>query len=641
MSVTSKLMKNYESGSPVSHDQEIATARDGNGDLMFFSIGSDGHLYFYAKDAGSTTGWKRLDLSVELGQQVQTLHIATAQDADGTPILAAAFQDPANPNNALLYHTRDFSDQPAASRWVSRGTMQGVEVTHIATGAGKAGDVLIVISTQQGNQATSYLINPDPNGTWLSKEVPVPLQSKGVLGIAIGHTQRLERIQAVEALLYTLLQVDDNTNALIVTSLPTFNYYNHQIPLDDEPTAIGTISDQNGDTELFAGSTTLYQLNAALQLSQNADTVKSGKVQVGSQPFGHNIKKVENGRNKDGQLEAWVLTEDGYLYFAQQQSDGAWTEPFILENEVGQLTALRNDQDDSIDIFIVDLNDQLHHLWQDQVTSRWKDQQILLAETDTTVEFNSYATQVTLTNQDGTPAPDQQCTVRASELSMLAVNGSKYFVDQGSDFVQCATDENGQIAITNRAEGLASPVIRLEAEVLGGVVDINPAADVKNRLSGLSADDIKNARVQTTKDSTTQPLFQNQTGLDLEGASQAISQLVGLHDQLPSGNGSTAQVNITGDGAIPAGEGSTFSNQLNVESLPTDYYWGLDLTGDQPVYSDNQPHIQNNFLQTYNAKLSAAPSTAQTSLVGGVESIWGDIEHAFGDAWEAVKQDFV
>ena len=643
LSVSSKLMKNYESGSPVSHDQEIATARDKSGNLMFFSIGSDGHLYFYAKDSGSTTGWNRVDLSVELGQQIKTMHIATAQDVDGSPILAAVFQDPANPSNVLLYHTRDFSDQPASSRWVSRGTMPGVEVTHIATGAGKAGDVLIVISTQQGNQATCYMINPDPKGTWLWKEVPVPIQSKGVFGIAIGHNQRIERIQTVEALLYTLLQVDDNTSALIVTSLPNFNFYNHQIPLNDHPTAIGTISDASGDTELFAGSTTLYQLNGALQLSQNADQVNSGKVNIGTQSFVHNIKTVVNGRNSAGQLEAWILTEDGFLYFAQQQADNTWTEPFALENEVGQLTALRNDQDDSIDIFTVDLNDQLHHLWQDQVTSRWKDQQIVLAETDTTVEFDSYATQITLTNQDGTPASDQQCTIRASELSMLAVNGSKYFVDQSSDSVVSATDDNGQITITNKAQGLASPVIRLEADFLGGVVDINPAAGVKNKLSSLSADDIKNATMQTTKDGATEPLFQNQSGLDLDGTSQAISQLVGLHDQLPSSNGGdgTAQVNVTGDGAIPREAGASFSNQLNVDSLPADYYWGLDLTGDHPAYSDNQTHIQNNFLQTYNAKLSAAPPAPQTSAVGGVEGVWEDIEHAFGDAWEAVKQGFI
>src|SRR5690348_13642986 len=98
LSISSTLMKNYESGSPVSQNQEIAIAQDANGNFLFFSIGNDHHLYLIAKDPGSEKGWKQQDLSQELGATIEALHIATTQDMNGHPILVAAVRDTSKPN---------------------------------------------------------------------------------------------------------------------------------------------------------------------------------------------------------------------------------------------------------------------------------------------------------------------------------------------------------------------------------------------------------------------------------------------------------------------------------------------------------------------------------------------------------------
>lgn len=63
VTIASELMKNYQPAAPVSGDNAIATAMDKNGQLLFFSIGTDKRIYMFTKADGSATGWERSDLS--------------------------------------------------------------------------------------------------------------------------------------------------------------------------------------------------------------------------------------------------------------------------------------------------------------------------------------------------------------------------------------------------------------------------------------------------------------------------------------------------------------------------------------------------------------------------------------------------
>ena len=77
--VTSKLMQNYETGSPVDYHNAIAATSDASGNLLFFSIGTDGHIYSFTSADDTTTGWHRTDLSQGMD--------------DFTAVLLAAEQD--------------------------------------------------------------------------------------------------------------------------------------------------------------------------------------------------------------------------------------------------------------------------------------------------------------------------------------------------------------------------------------------------------------------------------------------------------------------------------------------------------------------------------------------------------------------
>jgi len=599
VAISSRLMTSYESGSPVSHDREIVTAHDSVGNLMFFSIGNDGHLYQLSKESGSATGWKRSDL--------------------------------AHPQTVLLFHTKDFAPN-SASRWVPRGNMSGVEITHITTGATKTGQVLIVVSTQQQNQAISYLINPDPTDTtWLWKEVPMPLESKSVNDIRIGHHARLETINGVDAMLYSLLQIDDLTSKLVLTSLPDFTFFNHEVALDFNPSAIELTAGSNGGTELFVGNTALVQLSPKLQVSKDIAAIQSNRIQIGKAAFPHVINKLVIGKTPSGALEAWILTEDGVLYFSQESAPGKFSEPLPIQRSIGQLTARRNEQTDAIDLFVVNLDNQLIHFWQDPTTTRWKQSQILLEGVNTALEFQAYTTQITLLDADNMPQAGKKVTIRASELTQVKINGKTYFIDAKTDVAECESDLKGQIVIENKITRLTSPLIRLEADFLNHAIEINPSAAIKEKLTQLSLDDLKTARLQTADSQVSEPLFTSNAE-QLADAHAAIQELIKLHQTLPSDpsqlNAGVTSVDQLQTEIAIRDRASDFAHQIPVASLPTGYTWGLDLTGAAPVFSNQAAHIQANFL--------ASPQ-AETAI----GDFFSEIGHTFGDAWESIKNGFV
>src|SRR4051794_18501907 len=453
VTVASKLMDNTRNNSPIRYDRDLAAAKDTDGQFMFFSIGSDNHLYLHARDSGSRTGWRRQNLSSELGSNVETLQIATAQGTDGLPILAAAFRDPARPSETLLYHTRNFAPD-AAGRWVSRGSIHGADVTQIATGAGKTGAVQIVVATQQGPNAVCYLVEPSPGASAQPLQlIPLPINGS-LLNIAVGHLTNLERLERVDAALYTLLRVGDRTR-LIITSLPDVNFYNHLVDLDVNPTAFDLVRDSAGDSQLLVADTRLFHLNRSLQISKDPQQINAGKVRAGTRDFDYTAKQVVAARSAEGRLETWVLTEDGDLHVLREERPGQWGESLRIWRNIGQLTTWRDQRSGAVDIFVIDFDNQLRHLSCDPGTTRWQELPIAFEQLGPAIRYKSYTTTVTLTGRDGTPLANKDVGIQASERALLAINGHSYFVDANEDSAAVTTDALGRITITHATDRLA------------------------------------------------------------------------------------------------------------------------------------------------------------------------------------------
>jgi hypothetical protein len=633
--VNSKLMQNYETGTPIDYHNAIAATSDGDGNLLFFSIGDDGRIYAFSPANNTPTGWQRTDLNQGMDDFTAVL-LAAEQDEKGAPLLAAVMQSKSTREYSVFF-TKDFAATTGKDRWVFRGRNGGVDVTDIAVGHGKDGAVLIVVTTRQGDQSTNFIVNPDlTDQSWIWREVPSPINSQRVISTAIGHNSRIESLDEAQGLLYSLYQTGDGGQTwMVITSLPDFTFYSHAIPLDFNPTAFGVTRGAQGDTELIVGDKTLYRLSPELQMSRDDDQVKREIEPITSQPAAYDIKSVEVGVMQNGLLEAWFLTEDGKLSRTYQGADGKWVSPLPFQAQVGEMAAWRNADKNLHEVFTVDLNNGLRRYRQDPTTTLWKGFDIMVESLDTCREIKTYVTQLQITDQNGAPMANQKVTVRASELTPLTINHSVYYADISSDAVVCETDALGNLTIVNKVEGLSTPTLRLQADALGSqLIDVDPAAEVRQMLSNITIEQLQNAQTQTDAIGVTKPIFAGKGASDLEGAQQALQQLMSLGAQLPSQNGFKPQgLRSASAGFVTHSAGTPMLNRVAYGALPSGYRWGLDFTGARPVFTTDQKQIESAHL----AKLSGDTSVAALSA----RSVLDDAEHLFGDVLRAIEGDLI
>jgi hypothetical protein len=534
--------------------------------------------------------------------------IAAVQDEAGVPLLAVVLRSGATQESSVFF-TKDFTEAKGKERWVFRGEQGGVAITNLAVGHGKSGEALIVITTQQGPRSTSFLVNPRlGDSSWLWREVPSPVDSQRVLSTAIGHNARLQTLDGVDGLLYSLHQADGDQSWLIVTSLPDFQIYNHAIPLDINPTAFGVAHNAQGDTELIVADDALYYLDPSLQLSRDPDQVKQQKV-VLTPPLIQKARTVEVGFLSAGKLDVWFLTQDGVLARTYQGDDRVWLEPLTFQAQVGALHAWRSQARGINEVFTIDLGNRIRRYRQDPTTTQWKGLDILVESLDAQREIKTYATQFQITDEGGAPLAGQTVTVRASELTPITINHSVYYVGP-TDPVTCQTDLLGSVTLINQVEGLSTPTLFLRADALGAEeITADPASEIRQKLSSLSAEDLAGAQMQTDTIGVTEPLFPGKSADDLAGAHQAVQQLLTLSRDLPN-QGKTPR---------PSSPGSTGA-----------VFFALDLRGPHPIYVDDPDTIHRLYLPRQRDPALPAP----TSFIGS-------LKHAFGDVWHAIKHDFL
>lgn len=629
--VISKLMQDYETGTPIDYHNAIAATSDSNGNLLFFSIGTDGHIYVFSPANQTPTGWQRIDLCQGMEDFTAVL-LAAEQDEQGAPLLAAVMQSKSTQEYSVFF-TKDFTAVKGKDRWVFRGKKGGLQVTNIAAGYGKNGAVLIVITTQQGNQSTNFLVNPNlSDSSWFWREIPSPVNSQHVISTAIGHNSRLESLDEVQGLLYSLYQTgNDGQTWMVITSLPDFTFYNHPIPLQFNPTSFGVTRGNQGDTELVVGEKKLYHLSPELQMSQDDDQVNQGLVLVTSQPAAHNVTNIEVGVMQDQLLEAWFLTQDGKLSRTYQNSNREWVSPLPFQVQVGEMVAWRSGEKSLHEIFTVDLNNRLRRYRQDPQTTLWKGSDILVESLDTHREVKVYVTQLQITDQNGAPMVNQKVSVHASELTLLTINHNVYYADPASDAVDCQTDALGNLTIVNKVEGLSTPTLRLQSDAFGShIIDVDPAAEVRHQLSNLTVEQLQGAQMQTDTIGVTQPMFPDKSQQELQGSHQALQQLMSMSKQFPSQGGFNPQPSRTTPlHFVSENIGTPMLNRVAYGTLPSEHRWGLDFTGEHPVFTSGQNShlarfsIENNF---------AALST---------RSVLDDVEHFFGDVWHAIENGFI
>lgn len=594
MTVTNKFMDNFVPVRPIDHHKSLVTACDAEGGVMLFAIGGDDNgddqVMMFRKSQGSDNNWKITNLSRDLGSNYAALDLAVAHDPGGAPILAGVFQHKGDPDRRYFFNTRQFGDQPDDRRWVSRGSVNHSGIEHIATGFGFEQEVLIVVAVREGRDVSVFQIQAAPNqptAPWT--KLPFNVDSTGILAMGIGHLKRVQTKTDLKrknnpaypnyrgnagTVLYTL--TEQNADVIVYMKGLEDPSYNHTIHFEDRMSSMALGRNGAGYTECFLGSTRLYHLNAERQRLK----LVNREWAVAGESFEEPIDRIAVNPIGSDRYELWALLRNGYLNYTSQVPAGGWLLPTALRKGVAEMATHRDAGSGALELYSVDPDNALFHLWRDPITTRWQTRQIDVPDTGRAKHHCAHTTQLRLVDQRNNPVADFKLKVHASELSVLDINGKHYFVgpheDEGAEVM---TNARGMVMLTNQIDATASPHFRIQC--MDKVVEISPSADLKSdlqkQLDG-GEDALLGAKMKQP-DGSTKPLLRGKyaTKAHARAAHQVLTRMLKVTKKEPSAMVASARMRVSGRVR------HKFNNTVDASGMGA---WSLDLRGGVPQFQD-------------------------------------------------------
>lgn len=636
LTADAELMKYDLASRAVDVEHRIRVVQDKNGNPMIFSIGTpdfthnnQSAFYVIMRQAGTPTGWQQIDLSSALGNAISAVAFEVSQVAQGQVTIALAVETPDVPGMSQLYVTAPLTLDPATtdwknfhSHWIPRptSTYPGLRITKILLGGSAiegGPPLMIVATTQQGGNAAHYTVDADTRNTdpaLLWKLFPLPNNTDSFIDLAIG---RLLLGRGV----YALYQVGPNLTLEFTTFKDKFGHGPYNISLVPPPgtKTLFPLPNAHGYTDLYvAGDHGISLFPAWEQPSgSNAHVVVDAQIFPEAQGLTELIASADASKTA-----IWAIGGQEKLLYTTGDTGNQphWSHPVILRSQVAQIAPLRNQEKQTNEIFLVGGDNSLAYLWQDPVTTLWKESDIPLPDTGKVLTLNSYATHIHLADQNDQPLIDKTVNITASEWVYVTINGFSYELDPVNP-VPITPDIQGNITIIHRVTTISTPIFHLQADFLGHVIDVDPAAKIKLGLKQIkSGNDLKNAR---THDGA--PLLQgNYDDQKLDHCSSAIQQISTLMDTLPQGNPSpNTNVAITGPHLSLRTDSAASSHTINAAALPSNYLWGVQTNAGAVTYMEGNA-VQTHILARYNT--TTGNSAVSLSSIGDeIRAIGGDI----------------
>jgi hypothetical protein len=624
LSVSTSLMTNYEPSRSVDSQQAIDVVEDVNGNPIVFSIGTANQLYAILRTADPTAAWTQVDLTSGLGAGWQVHTFRVLQTPQQAIHLAIGVTD--SSGNGHFYLTAALSNDPANAVWISDFTAQWVErisatpftaVTHILmSGGATAADAPTVVATVTlaGGASERFYVNGDTTSDlnqWVAW--PIPQNASDIVDVAVGTLPGLGAGSFVLYHVGSALQLD-------FTRAATMNgqYISRSLTPPDGAMALGTIQNaSDGSTDLYVAGNGVFRFAAAEMKASGATAENIG----GTIAAGSGTEIVV--RQDDDNIAVWVLDE-GLLYYLHGTRGATieWTAPLPIQQDVGQIAALRNTVRDTNELFLVTAGQQLAYLYQDPVSTDWNEMVIPLADVGSALPFQCYTTHIALTDQSNNPVT-RPFAIGATEWTYLTVNGASHIVDQNTTSA-VTPDATGSLTIIIKVATLSAPTLHLSAGFLPVVIDVNPQSVVNGNLRQFTTESaLASATTQTGA-----ALIAGATEIPVASAAGALQQLTALHDSTAASSSSVSTRPAT---AAPA-------NVIDATALPSDFGFAVTDVGTSsaafhsaPAALAAVPH-----LHAHAQKASAlhAPHIALVTTDAGDE-----IKAFFGDVMRTVAND--
>jgi hypothetical protein len=575
---------------------------------MVLTISNENGLYLVRRQAqgANVGGWQLIDLGeafkTVVGSTPQVRALGANWTDDGRIALAVAVDDgtASAPSHVLVAYDLSSKDTDwERIPWVDCGVRERVRVESIRVLDEGDGTWTVVLAGDRGPDDTFYLLRNDLAPSFagaLIFSAPVTMQE-----IFDFETAR----HPVFGSGLVVLGTAGGTRVLAFRNFPTFTQGRISsvpppVPLPCPPGAnvldAGVI--RNGGTDLYIGGQGLHLITAA-EFANAEDAQLTPVLDAEAAP---NVQDVIAAEAPDGSTAVWALLQNGDLEVVKRAASATqWGTPLRLRGGVQEIAPVHGDRHATTSLLVVYTDGQAATVWQDTRLGIWQESPLVVANPRQVAKVTCYGTSLRLLDASGTPQPGVTVKVSASVLTSVLLNNKAVFIGPGIT-AETQTNASGGVSLFDAVRSLTPAIYRFAVDGIGESIDVNPAGGIHERFKAVTADELRNATIETANGAV--PLLPDnfRTGTDrnqidvVAGSLNHVSSLASMNGVAPG----VRQV----DGAGP------FSSALQAAAAPAGYRWGI--------------HVDNTGVR-------AADNSIVDKLVGAAESV-GDFFVNLGES---------
>lgn len=457
---------------------------------MVLTLGKGQQLSLVRRDDASSAGWQSLSLHDKVvafaagwamvdGKELTTLAVALDEGVGASRLLVAYGFDA---------QAVDWQQLP----WRDHGTRDGLAIDALRVQQGDDGVWTVLISAAGSAGQDVYLVRSNTPASLKEHCVlfSVARDIGEILDFAVGM------IEGRPALHTLGLGISDRQLLLNARKLPQFKDGRPEItsgsaflcPSGARVMAMGQTRWMG--TDLYVGGKGVWRLPAESLPEQ--DDAEFEPVIPAS--LAQDVLQLSVCEAADGATSVWALQSDGTLLVAQRAGlSAAWGEPVALRRHVVDLAPVVGDDKLTGSVLLVYENGQAAHQWRD-AEGHWQETLIHVADPQASACITCFSTSISVLDPAGIPRGEATLQLRTSVLSTLVVNGRSLFVGP-QDPVQVQTDLSGNLRIFNRALSFTPASYALTLDGLEQVLEINPAASLYQRFTGISTEELQGAEL--------------------------------------------------------------------------------------------------------------------------------------------------
>ncbi len=534
LSVQSQLIENYFLSEIISPQKTFQAVQTGNGLALLFAIGTDNSFYLIKQDEGERSGWKKLDLSSALLQQVGAG--ATVKDfkaaqskSNGNIDIAIVVTHSGKDHVFLSLSNSDAgtSLNPNTIQWKeapydnTSKPLESLNVDSVFIAESGSSEYIVIDLLQKDNFIGRYYLLPGNTkgpvwnymnlGGQLNKGVHSALGRKG--GDIVDGMYNLGSINNQEELLYVQLY-NPFGGAPSETRLTC--------PAGATALATAITNDQSGETALFVGGGGVLTYFA----TDNQKMDATGVAVVQNELF-NDVNKLF--AYTDGtQFVVWGINRADTIFYtscpiSNATDPKAWSTPIPILKGVDQVSPYIN-KGNNANIFFAVAGNDLKKAVQSPKSTIWNIDSVSLIQPDVKAKKELTYTSTFVTNDaQGKPQVGATLMVSAASRMPFYINDLYYVLDKQP--IPIPADGRGRITVIEKITGITGTKVTV-ADGQGTSVTSDPMEGAMNKVFALdSSAKLKNAAVPQMDGSPTPLVPTNTSEKDIEQGVTAIGNL--------------------------------------------------------------------------------------------------------------------